>query len=152
MTSDIMIGFFLSMKWLSLTFIGVLLCLPTAILAQTQTVERQIKGAPETDINVGIFSSINANCTAGPLPVVILITPPARGNVTFKKGRLRATNLKQCHGVELLAFVAIYRSSAGFIGQDVFMLEVISPGGRSEFQRITVTVIKPGTKPERIRT
>ena len=140
------------MKWLSLTFICVLLWLPTAILAQTQTIERQIKGAPETDINVGIFSSINPNCTAGPLPVIVLITPPARGNVTFKKGHLRATNLKQCLGMELPAFVAIYRSSAGFIGQDVFTLEVISPGGKSQFQRITVTVMKPGTKPERIRT
>jgi hypothetical protein len=139
------------MKWLSLTLICVLLGLPTAILAQTQTIGHHYQGTPETDINVGIFASISPNCMAAPLPVIVLITPPAHGNVTFKKGRLRATNLKQCLGTELPAFAVIYRSAAGFIGEDMFTLEVINPGGKSQFQRITVTVRKPGGKFERMR-
>lgn len=115
-----------------------------AAVAQSQTIERQYKTKPETNINVGIFTSIHKDCTAAPLPVIRLVVPPAHGKVVVKQGRLRATNLKQCLGAELPAFVAIYRSAAGFIGQDVFTLEVISSGGKAQFQRITVSVLKPG--------
>ena len=100
-------------------------------------------GKPDTNINAGIFTTLRRDCTAGPLPAVRLVTPPAHGNVTVKQGKLRATNLKQCLGTELPAFVAIYRSAQDFIGQDLFTLEVIGAGGKSQIQRITVTVIKP---------
>ena len=122
----------------------LLLAMPIVALAQTPTIERQVKGKPDTNINAGIFATIRQNCTAGPLPVVRLLTPPAHGNVTVKQGNLRATNVKQCLGMELPAFVAIYRSAQDFIGQDVFTLEVIGSGGKSQIQRITVTVVKPG--------
>jgi hypothetical protein len=132
------------MKWLSLTLMCTLLGLPAAALGQASTIERQYKTKPETNINVGIFSSIHKDCTAAPLPVIRLIIPPAHGKVTVKQGRLRATNLKQCLGADLPAFVAIYRSAGDFLGQDVFTLEVIGSGGKAQFQRITVTVMKPG--------
>jgi hypothetical protein len=60
------------------------------------------------------------------------------------QGRLRATNIKQCLGLELPAFIAIYRSAQDFIGQDAFTLEVIGAGGKSQIQRVTVTVMQPG--------
>jgi hypothetical protein len=132
------------MKWSTLASIYFLLALPTFALGQTPTIERQVKGKPDTNINAGIFTTVRNNCTAGPLPVVRLLTPPAHGKVTVKQGNLRATNLKQCLGMELPAFVAIYRSAQDFTGQDVFTLEVIGAGGKSQIQRITVTVMKPG--------
>jgi len=132
------------MKWPTLASICLLLALPTFAFGQAQTIERQVKGKPDTNINAGIFTTIRHNCTAGPLPAVRLITPPAHGKVTVKQGRLRATNLKQCLGLELPAFVAIYRSAQDFIGQDIFTLEVIGTEGKSQIQRITVTVMKPG--------
>ena len=131
------------MKWLLLALSCILLGLPAAAFGQ-QTIERQYKTKPDTNINVGIFTSIHKDCTAAPLPVVRLISPPAHGKITVKQGRLRATNLKECLGAELPAFVAIYRSVGDFIGQDVFTLEVIGAGGKAQFQRITVTVMKPG--------
>jgi hypothetical protein len=131
------------MKWPTLASICFLLALPTFALAQTPTIERQVKGKPDTNINAGIFTTLRRDCTAGPLPAVRLVTPPAHGKVTVKQGKLRATNLKQCLGLELPAFVAIYRSAQDFIGQDVFTLEVIGAGGKSQIQRITVTVMKP---------
>jgi hypothetical protein len=132
------------MKWSTPASIYFLLALPTFALGQTPTIERQVKGKPDTNINAGIFTTVRNNCTAGPLPVVRLLTPPAHGKVTVKQGNLRATNLKQCLGMELPAFVAIYRSAQDFTGQDVFTLEVIGAGGKSQIQRITVTVMKPG--------
>jgi hypothetical protein len=131
------------MKWPTLASICFLLALPAIALGQTQTIERQVKGKPDTNINAGIFTTLRRDCTAGPLPAVRLVTPPAHGKVTVKQGKLRATNLKQCLGLELPAFVAIYRSAQDFIGQDVFTLEVIGAGGKSQIQRITVTVMKP---------
>jgi hypothetical protein len=130
------------MKWPTLASICFLLALPALAFAQTPTVERQVKGKPDTNINAGIFATIRHNCTAGPLPAVRLIAPPAHGQVTVKQGRLRATNVKQCLGLELPAFIAIYRSAQDFIGQDIFTLEVTSAAGKTEVQRITVTVMK----------
>jgi len=136
------------MKFLGLASIVFLLALPTLALAQepsqTPTVDRQIKGKPDTNINAGIFASVRQDCTAGPLPVIRLLTPPAHGKVTMKQGRLRATNLKQCLGVEVPAFIAIYRSAKDFVGEDNFTLEVIGTSGKSQIQRVIVTIAGPG--------
>jgi hypothetical protein len=140
-----------AMKWRTLASICFLLALPTFALGQEQpkeqakeqTIERQVKGKPDTNINAGIFTTLRRDCTAGPLPVVRLVTPPAHGKVTVKQGRLRATNLKQCLGTDLPAFIAIYRSAQDFVGQDLFTLEVIGAGGKAQLQRIVVIVAKP---------
>jgi hypothetical protein len=131
------------MRWPALVFI--FMTWPVFAFGQTPTIERQVKGKPDTNINSGIFTSIRRDCTAGPLPAVRLIAAPAHGKVTVKQGRLRATNFKQCLGLELPAFIAIYRSAPDFNGRDMFTLEVIGAEGKSQIQRITVTVTKPGT-------
>jgi|SRR5689334_19716245 hypothetical protein len=127
----------------------VLVCtlvLSSVAIAQTPTtpptVERQVKGTPDTNINAGIFTTIRNNCTAGPLPAVRLVMPPAHGKVTVKQGKLQATNVKNCLGLEVPAFVAIYRSARDFIGQDKFTLEVVGSNGKSQIQQITVTVMQ----------
>ena len=132
------------MKLAALASILALIAVPTFALGQTPTIERQVKGKPDTNINAGIFTTIRRDCTAGPLPVVRLVSPPAHGRVTVKQGRLRATNLKQCLGVELPAFVAIYRSAHDYIGNDSFTLEVIGSNGKAQIQRITVTLMQAG--------
>jgi hypothetical protein len=43
------------MKWLLPTLICALLGLPTVTFGQAQTIERQYKAKPDTNINVGIF-------------------------------------------------------------------------------------------------
>ena len=127
------------MKWPTLAA-AFSVALTTLAMAQTPTIERQVNGKPDTNINAGLFASVRPDCTAGPLPVIRLVTPPAHGKVTVQQGRLRATNLKQCLSVEVPAFTAIYRSAKGFNGQDNFLLEVTGPNGKAQFQRITVTV------------
>jgi hypothetical protein len=117
-----------------------IVALPAAAVSQT-AVSRHYSGKPQTNINVGIFSSIRKNCTAGTLPSVRLVTPPAHGKVTVKRGTLRAQNLRQCLATELPALVAVYRSDANFVGQDAFTIELTSPDGKSQLQRITVNVV-----------
>ena len=132
------------MKWAIVASICLLLAPPMIAMGQAQMTERQVKGRPDTNINAGIFTSVRPDCTAGPLPVIRLVTPPAHGNVTMKEGRLRATNLKQCLGLEVPAFIAIYRSAKDFTGEDNFILEVKGVGGKTQIQRITVTVSSTG--------
>jgi hypothetical protein len=57
-----------------------------------------------------------------------------------KKAKVSATNYKQCLALQVPGFVAFYRSRADFVGVDVLTLEVRSPDGTTQVQRISVTV------------
>ena len=96
-----------------------LLASPAIVFAQTPTVERQIKGKPDTNINAGIFAT---SATIAPLDLTGseagCSSGPRQGN--RKTG---AVARHQCLGLELPAFVAIYRSAQDFIGQDIFSLK-----------------------------
>jgi hypothetical protein len=115
---------------------------PVAAIGQTPIITRHYTGKPQTDINVGIFSSIQKNCTAGTLPTVRLVSPPAHGKVTVKRGKLSARNLRDCLAAELPALVAIYCSNPNFSGEDAFTIELIDAKGKSQLQRITVKILK----------
>ena len=118
--------------------------------AQEGTVERQAKGQAGRDIRIAIFGSLKPDCTPGQLPTVKLKQPPANGTVTVRQTRIRATNIKQCLAVEVPAFVAFYRSAPGFTGQDSVTIEVVSPGGKTQLHRYTVTVEKPASAGQNI--
>ncbi|HEX5508274.1 MAG TPA: hypothetical protein VFX37_07200 [Pseudolabrys sp.] len=115
-----------------------------ASFAQTHSVQRQFKGKPGQNINIGIFASMKSDCTAGALPVVRLAQGPMHGKVTVKRGRLRATNFKKCLAMEIPAYIAFYRSTPDFVGHDALTLEIIAKNGKTQFEKITVTVTKPG--------
>jgi hypothetical protein len=129
-------------KWLHLFLVCTMLGL-SPVLGEAQSAEWNYKGMSESDINVGIFSSMRVNCTAAPLPVLRLITPPTHGRVIVKQTHLLATNFQQCLGTELPAFVAFYRSTPNYIGEDEFTLEVTGSSGNAQLQRITITIVKP---------
>jgi hypothetical protein len=110
------------------------------VFAQVQTVSRTATGQPDTDIRVGVYFSVRPDCTPGPLPSIQLTSPPENGKIIVKQGKVTATNHKQCLGIEVPAFIAIYRSRPDFVGVDVLTLEVKFPGGKTEIQRISITV------------
>jgi hypothetical protein len=112
----------------------------TPVSAEIEAVNRTAKGKAGTDIRVGVYVNIKADCTSGPLPSIQLASPPANGEVTVKRGKITATNYKQCLAIEVPAFIALYRSRADFVGVDVLALEVKFPNGKTQLQRITVTV------------
>src|SRR5262245_5262481 len=132
------------MKWPTLAALCALLALPTLTFAQQGAVQqREVKGKPELTLTLE-FCDHPQGLHRGALPAVRLVTPPSHGKVIVKQGKLRATNVKNCLGMELPAFVAIYRSARDFIGQDRFTLEVIASNGKAQLQPVTVTVIQPG--------
>ena len=125
-------------RWL--TAAALVLACGTPISAEVQSVNRMASGQPGKDIQVGIYVNVRPDCTSGPLPSIQLQSPPENGKITVKKGKVTATNYKQCLAMEVPAFIAFYRSRADFAGVDVLTLEVRYPGGKTEIQRISVTV------------
>ncbi len=113
--------------------------------AQADRLERGVKAVAGHDVRVGIYINIRPDCTSGPLPAIRLVSAPAHGAVSVKRGTLKATNLKQCLGIEAPAFVAFYRAAADFNGADEFELEITFVGGRKRLQHFRVDVsTKPG--------
>lgn len=116
-------------------------CLPQPARAQdTSTVQRSAKGASGKDIQIGVYLNVLANCKSGPLPAIQMVVPPENGSATVKRAKVSLTNYKNCMALEVPAFVGVYRSKPDFIGNDHLTLSVSYPNGRTETQRITVTV------------
>ncbi|BAM90587.1 conserved exported hypothetical protein [Bradyrhizobium oligotrophicum S58] len=104
------------------------------------TVERNAKGLAGKPIQVGIYLNVQPDCSSGPLPSIRLVTPPGNGTVTIKRGKVSATNYKQCLALEVPGFIAFYQSKTDFAGTDTVTLEVKFPQGRTEVQRIMINV------------
>jgi len=128
------------MKNLRLSVAASLIACSMPALAQVQSVNRTANGPTGTDIRLGVYVNVQPDCTSGPLPSIRLISGPESGKVVVKRGKVTATNYKQCLAMEVPAFIAVYRSRPDFAGVDVLTLEVKFPGGRTEQQRISITV------------
>jgi hypothetical protein len=112
--------------------------------APNTTVERSAKGPTAKAIQIGVYLNVQPDCTSGTLPAIRLVAPPANGTVTLKRGKVTATNYKQCLALEVPGFIAFYQSKPDFVGTDMAIIEVKYPQGRTEVQRITINV---GTGP-----
>ncbi|HMK70739.1 MAG TPA: hypothetical protein VK442_07185 [Xanthobacteraceae bacterium] len=137
------VTFAMSRCWL---VIVAIVCLSGVVAhAQIDRLEREVKAAAGRDVRIGVYTNIRPDCTAGPLPAIRLIAAPAHGAVTVKRATLKATNLRQCLGVEVPAFVAFYRAAEGFNGADEFELEIGLAGDRKRLQHFRIDVsAKPG--------
>jgi len=115
---------------------------PTA--PDPQTVERTVKALPNKDTQIGLYINVRPDCTSGPLPTIRLATSPTSGKVVVKSGKVKATNYKACLALEVPAYIAFYKSPPDFTGDDQLTIEVKYAGGRTEIQKITVSVVGPG--------
>lgn len=118
---------------------------PESNARQPTNSERKASGPADRDIRVGVYVNVRPDCSSGPLPTIRLAEPPGRGKVNVKSGKVKATNYKQCLALEVPAYVAFYRSEPNFTGVDSFVIEVKYPNGRTENQKINVTI--GGTAP-----
>lgn len=139
--SSLMLGGLGGRPWLAWLFVAALAtCLPQWASAQTATVQRTAKGASGKDIRIGVYINVLANCSSGPLPAIQMVVPPENGSATVKRAKVSLTNYKNCMALEVPAFIGIYRSKPNFAGSDHLTLTVSYPNGRTETQRITITV------------
>ncbi len=134
-----------------LSLIGAVTALGSVIPpahAQNPTVDRTAKGPSAKSFQVGVYLNVQPDCTSGTLPALRMITPPANGTLSIKRGKVTATNYKQCLALEVPGFIAFYQSKADFIGTDEVTIEVRYPQGRTETQHIKINVGgSPGATP-----
>lgn len=104
--------------------------------AVPKVVERNASGPSARNIQVGVYLNVQPDCSSGTLPSLRMITPPSNGTLSIKRGKVSATNYKQCLALEVPGFIAFYQSKADFVGRD----EVKYPAGRMEVQRIKINV------------
>ncbi|MGP9811307.1 hypothetical protein ACTZWT_07315 [Rhodopseudomonas sp. NSM] len=128
-----------------LTAVSAQSAAPSPAAPSAATVERSARAAAGKPVRVGVYLNVQPDCSSGPLPSIRLVSPPGNGTVKIKRGKISATNYKQCLALEVPGFVAFYQSKADFTGTDTVTLEVKFPEGRIQVQRITVTVgVGPG--------
>lgn len=108
--------------------------------ATPKMVERNARGPTARNIQVGVYLNVQPDCTSGTLPALRMITPPSNGTVSIKRGKVSATNYKQCLALEVPGFIAFYQSKADYVGSDEVTIEVKYPAGRTEVQRIKIDV------------
>jgi hypothetical protein len=113
---------------------------PTPPTAMPAVVERTAKGPTARNFQVGVYLNVQPDCTSGTLPALRMVTPPTNGTVSIKRGKVSATNYKQCLALEVPGFIAFYQSKANFVGSDEVTIEVKYPAGRTEVQRIKIDV------------
>jgi hypothetical protein len=126
------------------------LCAAIPGYAQTSSLDREVKVTAGREARVGIYTSMRADCTAGPLPAIRLSVAPEHGSVTVRRAMLKATNLKQCLATELPALVAFYRPKADSGNEDRFELEVSFTANRKQMQRFHVTISTDASEGQRI--
>jgi hypothetical protein len=103
-------------------------------------VERLSKGPTARNFQVGVYLNVQPDCTSGTLPALRLIAPPSNGTLSIKRGKVSATNYKQCLALEVPGFIAFYQSKPDFVGSDEVTIEVKYPAGRTEVQHIKIDV------------
>ena len=129
---------------------AAVLCWASAAGAQTTSLDREVKATPGREVRVGIYTSMRADCTAGPLPAIRLSVAPEHGTVTVRRAMLKATNVRQCLAAELPALVAFYRPKADSGNDDRFELEVSFAADRKQIQRFHVTISNGANQGQRI--
>ena len=126
--------------WRQFIILTAVIGLGALALAQDRTVERRAKGPSGANIRIGMYINVKPDCTSGPLPTIRLVGVPENGKVNVRRVNVQATNYRQCLALTVPGYIAFYRSRPGFSGTDLVTLEVKLPDGRTEVQKITVTV------------
>lgn len=109
---------------------------------QIPLIDRDVKARAGRETRVVVLTNVKPDCTSGPLPNVRLISPPANGKIAVRRGRFRATNVRQCLAIEVPALIAFYRSAPDFQGSDTVILEIRPEQGTPQIRRVTITVTK----------
>jgi hypothetical protein len=102
---------------------------------------------------VGVHAAAKKDCSPAPLPTITVVNAPKHGSLHVQTGKVKSNQIKACPNIELPANLIMYRSQAGFSGEDKVTYEVKNVGGRSQSITITITVkpgqIRPGDPPKK---
>jgi len=125
------------------------LCTVSAAGAQTTSLDREVKAAAGREMRVGIYTSMRADCTGGPLPAIRLSVAPEHGPLPCVARHSKRPMSSSALG-ELPVLVAFYRPKGDSANNDRFELEVSFADGRKQIQRFHVTISNGANEGQRI--
>jgi hypothetical protein len=104
--------------------------------------------AANGELRVGFYmGALRDDCSVSGQPTVRTVVEPANGRIAYRHGSdvpyLRAapgTPRAKCVGRSYPGTIVTYRPTAGFTGEDTFVIDAIWPAGTSAQRSITVQV------------
>ncbi len=118
----------------------VLVLFGTAALAQTNSAHRSTEAVAGKSHRLGVYGTVQKDCTSGPLPTVRVLTPPKHGELNVRSGKLKAGRITRCPRLEAAAQGIFYKANATFKGTDEVSYEVKSASGKVETHTVRITV------------
>jgi len=117
--------------------------------AQTSS-HRSAQAATGQPLRLGVYATVKADCTPGPLPELKVLAMPSQGRLTVRRGRVKIGAGFRCPYLETPVQVVLYQSHAGYVGIDEVSYEVRSADGRVQSHIVRITVVanlRPGPEP-----
>jgi hypothetical protein len=119
---------------------GTLVLFAAAALAQSNSAYRSADAVAGKLHRLGVYGSVQKDCTSGPLPTIRVVTPPKHGELNVRSGKLKAGRITRCPRLEAAAQGVFYKANPTFKGTDEVSYEVRSASGKVESHTVRVTV------------
>ena len=119
---------------------GALVLFATAALAQSNSAYRSADAVAGKPHRLGVYGTVQKDCTSGPLPTIRVLMPPKHGDLNVRSGKLKAGRITRCPQLEATAQGIFYKANATFKGTDEVSYEVRSASGKVESHTVRVTV------------
>lgn len=123
----------------------------TGALAQSNSAYRSADVVAGKPHRLGVYGSVQKDCTSGPLPTIRVLTPPKHGELNVRSGTLKAGRITRCPNLAAKAQGVFYKANPTFKGTDEVAYEVRSASGKVEGHTVRITVKDaqaPDAKPD----
>lgn len=112
----------------------------SAAQAQGTSAYRSADAVAGEQQRLGVYGNVQKDCTSGPLPTVRVLTPPKRGELNVRSGKLKPGRISLCPKLEATAEEVFYKANAAFKGTGKVAYEVRSASGKVESHTVKFTV------------
>jgi hypothetical protein len=109
------------------------------VFAQEQLF-RTVKATAGKPLRLALIANLKRDCTAGPMPDVRVLTPPTRGTLAIRSGKLKAGSLKRCPELEVQVQGVFYQANRGLSGNDAVVFEVKRPDGTTHLVTLKIEI------------
>jgi hypothetical protein len=119
---------------------GTLVLFAAAALAQSNSAYRSADAVAGKLHRLGVYGTVQKDCTSGPLPTIRVVTPPKHGELNVRSGKLKAGRISRCPKLEATAQGIFYKPNPTYKGADEVSYEVKSASGKVESHTVRITV------------
>ena len=99
---------------------------------------------------VGVYGTINKECTSGPLPIIRVTEPPQHGRLVVIRAKVRISGGGGCPVTELPGLIARYQSRPDFSGADKFTIVIKRPDVEAISTQTIILNVTPANQPTNV--